>query len=112
MLDRLHAIRSVSGKAVIGLAVAATLAMAGCGGSAAGTGTGGTSTNASLTACHITGAELASTVTSKGTATPVGGLSGQKLAVDGSSALQPLLKQAAAEFDTANGTLTTVNAGG
>ncbi len=34
------------------------------------------------------------------------------LTVDGSSALQPLLKQAAAEFDKANSTQTTVNGGG
>src|SRR5262249_35984881 len=57
-------------------------------------------------------AELASTVTTQGTATKVDGLSGQKLSVDGSSALQPLMKQAAAEFDQANGTQSTVNAGG
>jgi len=113
MIDRLHAIRSISGKALAAFAVGTMLVIAGCGGSSS-TGGGGSSTPtpSSLTACTITSNELAATVTSHGTATQVAGLSGQKLAVDGSSALQPLLKQAAAEFDQANGTLSTVNAGG
>lgn len=109
MLDRLHAIRSVSGKVVAGLALATTLAIAGCGGSSSTSGGSPTATTA--TKCTVTSTDLAAKVTTAGTATKVPGLSGA-LAADGSSALQPLIKQAAAEFDHANGTQTTVNAGG
>lgn len=110
MLDRLHAIRSTSGKVVAGLALATTLAIAGCGGSSS-TGPGAGTATTGTTKCTVTSADLAAKVTTAGTATQVPGLSGT-LAVDGSSALQPLFKQAAAEFDKANGTQTTASAGG
>lgn len=109
MLDRLHAIRSTSGKVVAGLALAGTLAIAGCGGSTTG---GGSPTATTAAKCTISSTDLAATTTSAGTATAVPGLTGQQVTADGSSALQPLIKQAAAEFDHANGTQSTVNAGG
>jgi phosphate transport system substrate-binding protein len=111
MFDRHSAIQAIAGRALIGLAVLATLIIAGCG-TTSTTGGGATATtNPSLTACSVSSTDLAPTVSTKGTSPKVAGLSG-KLTVDGSSALQPLVKQAAAEFDTANGTQTTVNAGG
>jgi phosphate transport system substrate-binding protein len=111
MHDRQSAIQAIAGRAVIGLAVLATLIIAGCGTSTSSGGATPTS-NPSLTACSVSSADLAPTVTSKGTSPKVSGLSGQKISADGSSALQPLVKQAAAEFDTANGTQSTVSAGG
>lgn len=113
MLDRLQAIRSIGMKAALGAVVASSLVIAACGTGGAGTGTGtGTATNTTLEACKVSAADLAPTATSAGTATKVAGLSGQKVTADGSSALQPLVKQAAAEFDSANGTQSTINAGG
>lgn len=109
MLGRLHAIRSLSGKVAIGAAVVPVLLLAACSNPST---TGSTSINASLTACTASASELAPTTTSHGTATAVSGLSGQKITADGSSALQPLIKQVAAEFDQANGTQSTINAGG
>jgi phosphate transport system substrate-binding protein len=113
MFGRLHAIRSLSGKLLAGAALAAMFVVAGCGGSSStggGSTPGATNTPSSLTACKVTSADLTPSSTGSGTATGAS-LSGT-LAVDGSSALQPLLKQAAAEFDKANTTMTTVNAGG
>lgn len=113
MLDRLHAIRSTSGKVVAGLALATTLAIAGCGGtSSTSTGPGAGTTTTGGTKCVVTSSELAATTSGTGAATAIPGLSGQQITADGSSALQPLIKQAAAEFDKANGTMSTVNAGG
>jgi phosphate transport system substrate-binding protein len=111
MFDRLHAIRSLTSKVALGLVVASTVALAACGGT---TTTGGdlpTSTTAA-TACKVTAADITSTVNSTGTATKVDGLSGQKLAIDGSSALAPLFSSAKTSFDTVNGTQTTVTANG
>ncbi|HEX9038597.1 MAG TPA: phosphate ABC transporter substrate-binding protein [Ktedonobacterales bacterium] len=113
MSDRSQAIRTLSSlgaKAAFGAIVVSSLIVAACGTTS---GTGSTTTgNASLQACTVAATDLAPKTTSAGTATAVSGLSGQKLAVDGSSALQPLFKQAAAEFDKANGSITTVSAGG
>jgi phosphate transport system substrate-binding protein len=109
MYDRLHAIRTIAGRAAIGLAVGATLVLAACG---SGGGTASATPNPSLTACSVSSSDLAPTVTSAGTAPAVAGLKGQKISADGSSALQPLVKQAAAEFDTTNGTISTISAGG
>lgn len=111
MYDRQSAIRTIAGRAFLGLAVLATVAIAGCGTTSTGT-TAATPTNNPLTSCSVTSADLAPTVSSAGTAPSASGVSGDKLTVDGSSALQPLVKQAAAEFDKTNGTQTTVNAGG
>jgi phosphate transport system substrate-binding protein len=113
MSDRLPAIRSMSSlgaKAAFSALVIASLAVAACG--TTNSGGGGGSTNASLEACKVAASDLAPTVTTTGTATATAGLTGQKLSADGSSALQPLVKQAAAEFDKANGTISTINAGG
>ena len=108
MLDRFVAIRAISGKVLIGLAISASVAvMAACG----STTTGGASTNAVLTSCTVSSSDIAPTTTSSGTATKVAGVSG-KLSIDGSSALGPLFVKAGAEFDTANGTTTTDVANG
>jgi phosphate transport system substrate-binding protein len=96
-----------------GLAVASMLGVAACGGTSSATGgttPGVTATANPVSACKVSSSDLAPSSTGSGTATSAS-LSG-KLTVDGSSALQPLLKQAAAEFDKANTTQTTVNAGG
>ena len=111
MLDRLYAIRSIGAKVLLGGVVASTLALAACGSS--GTGSGASTTpNPSLTACQVTVSDLKNTSGqgTNGTA-PKSGVSGQ-ITGDGSSALQPLIKQAAAEFDQANGTHSSINAGG
>lgn len=112
MLDRLYAIRSIGAKIVLGGVVASTLAFAACGGSGTGGGTATTTPNPSLTACQVTVSDLKNTTGSgtNGTA-PKAGVNGQ-ITADGSSALQPLVKQAAAEFDQANGTHSSINAGG
>ena len=113
MTDRSPAIRSLSSlgaKAAFGAVIVSSLIVAACG-TPSGTTSGGT-TNASLEACKVAASDLAPTTTSAGSATATAGLSGQKIAADGSSALQPLVKQAAAEFDKANNTISTINAGG
>lgn len=109
MFDRLHAIRSLTSKVALGLVVASTVALAACGGST--TTDGGTNTPAA-TACKVTAADITSTVSTTGTATKTDGLSGQKLAIDGSSALAPLFTSIKSSFDTVNGTQTTVTANG
>ncbi|PWT77679.1 MAG: hypothetical protein C5B60_02260 [Chloroflexi bacterium] len=112
MHDRQSAIQAIAGRAVIGLAVLATLIIAGCGTTTSGGGSPTATTNPTLTACSVSSSDLAPTVSTKGTSPKVSGLSGQKISADGSSALQPLVKQAAAEFDSANGTQSTISAGG
>lgn len=110
MSDRYQAIRSLGAKAAFGAIVASSLIVAACG----TTGNSGTPTataNPSLTACSVSVSDIASGVTTTGTAPKVSGVSG-KLAVDGSSALAPLFTSAAAEFDAANGTTTTVTPNG
>lgn len=112
MFDRLHAIRSLTSKVALGLVVASTVGLAACGGTTSTT-TGDQATNTpAATACKVTPADITSTVSSTGTATKTDGLSGQKLAIDGSSALAPLFTSAKASFDTVNGTQTTVTANG
>src|SRR5215469_3713792 len=103
MYGRLNAIRAIAGRAAFGLAIASTLVIAACG-TTSGGGTATATSNPSLTACSVSSTDLAPTVTSKGTGIKVSGLSGQKISADGSSALEPLVAQAASEFDTANGT--------
>ncbi len=110
MLDRMHAIRSLTAKTALGVVVASTLALAACGG-APTTGTT-TSTTPSASTCKVTAADITSSVSTTGTATKVDGLSGQKLAIDGSTALAPLFTSAKTSFDTVNGTQTTVTANG
>lgn len=111
MLDRLHAIRSLTSKLALGVAVASTFALAACGTTSTSTGTS-TSTSTTTKTCKVSSTDLASTVTTSGTATKVDGLSGQKLAIDGSSALAPLFSAAKASFDSVNGTETTVTPNG
>lgn len=113
MSDRYQAIRSLGAKAAFGAIVASSLIVAACGtGSTTGSTTGTSTASSPLTSCKVAVSDLAPTVTSHGTATAVSGLTGQKVTADGSSALQPLVKQAAAEFDLANGTQSTINPGG
>lgn len=111
MLDRLHAIRSLTTKAALGVVVASTLALVACGGSTT-TSTGAATNTPAATVCKVTAADITSSVSTTGTATKVDGLSGQKLAIDGSSALAPLFSSAKTSFDTVNGTQTTVTANG
>ncbi|HEX8033126.1 MAG TPA: phosphate ABC transporter substrate-binding protein [Ktedonobacterales bacterium] len=110
MLDRLHAIRSFTAKAALGIVVASTVALAACGTPTTSSGTGSNTPGASL--CKVTAADITSSVSTTGTATKVDDLSGQKLAIDGSSALAPLFSSAKTSFDTVNGTQTTVTANG
>ncbi len=99
------------GRKMLGIgAVALSLTMAACG--AGGTSVSSTS-NASLTACHVAPSDLSTGSGGKATATAVTpSLKGQSIKSDGSTALQPLLSQAATEFDTANGTSTAIGVGG
>jgi phosphate transport system substrate-binding protein len=110
MLDRISAIRSHGSKVALGAVVAASLLVAACGTPTTSTPPSATP-NASLTACTVTADQLVTGTGGTGTASKVSGISG-KLAIDGSSALQPLVQSAAAEFDKANGTQTSVAAGG
>ncbi|HET7261617.1 MAG TPA: substrate-binding domain-containing protein, partial [Casimicrobiaceae bacterium] len=109
MSDRSQAIRSFGAKTALGAVVASSLIVAACG---PGGGSGPTISNPSLQACKVAVSDLAPTVTTTGAAPTVAGLSGQKITADGSSALQPLIKQVAAEFDQKNQTISTINAGG
>src|SRR5690242_1024386 len=110
MLDRISAIRSHGSKVALGAVVAASLLVAACGVPTTST-PGGTTSNPSLTACTVIADQLVTGTGGTGTATKASGIAG-KLTVDGSSALQPLVQAAAAEFDQANGTQTSVSAGG
>lgn len=109
MFDRVSAIRKHGVKVALGSLMAASLMVAACGAPTTPSASG--NTNASLTACSVTADQLVTGTGGTGTATKVAGVSG-KLTVDGSSALQPLVQAAAAEFDQANGTQTSVSAGG
>lgn len=110
MLDRISAIRTHGSKVALGALVTTSLLVAACGTpTTAGNGNG--TTNTSLTACSVTADELVTRTGNTGTASKVAGISG-KLAVDGSTALQPLVQATAAEFDQANGTQTSVSGGG
>lgn len=111
MLDRFTAIRTHGSKVALGAVVAASLLVAACGTPTTPAANGTSTANPSLTACSVTADQLVTGTGGNGTATKVSGISG-KLAVDGSSALQPLVQAAAAEFDQANGTQTAVSAGG
>src|SRR5215468_11697679 len=97
-------------KASVGLALlsVAILSLTACGGSSAGAAA---TPNPDLTACSVTADQLVSSPGGTGTGTKVAGATG-KLSIDGSSALQPLVQAAGAEFDQANGTSTSVAAGG
>lgn len=108
MLDRMSAVRTYGSRVLLGLALVSGLMVAAC-----GTPTSGTSgtTNPNLTACSVTADDFAGGAGGTATAPKVSGVSG-KMAVDGSSALQPLVAAAQAEFDRANGTTTSVSAGG
>lgn len=110
MLDRMHALRSFGGKALLAGVAGSALLLAACGG---GSGTGGSTAtpNASLTVCTATIAGLTPGAGGTGTAARVSGVSG-KLAVDGSTALAPLIQAAGQEFDAANNTQTTVTPNG
>lgn len=108
MRGRRHAMRAT----LFGLITAGSLALVACTPPANTSAQGTTATGGSLTSCSVSSADLTPSSTAKGTAPRVAGLTGQKITADGSSALQPFIRQAAAEFDTANGTQSTINAGG
>lgn len=117
MLDRLHAIRSIGAKAILGSVLVSTVILAGCGTSSSTTGSttpgGATGAPNSLTACHATVADITNT-TGNPNQTPTApnvGVSGN-ISADGSSALQPLVQAVAGVFDQGNGTHSTINAGG
>jgi phosphate transport system substrate-binding protein len=110
MIDRMSAIRSVGAKLAVGAALAASLSLAACGSTTAGSGPTATP-GQTLTSCHATVADITATQNGHATATKDPNASGT-MVIDGSSALQPLFKVGAAEYDVANNTTTTVNAGG
>lgn len=116
MSDRSPAIRTFSLKAPGARAALSALAVSGLVAIACGlppaTSTGPINPNSPLISCKVSAADLAPQTTSAGKAPSIAGLSGQKISADGSSALQPLIKQVAAEFDQTNGTISTISAGG
>jgi len=118
MLDRLFAIRTVAGKVALGGVIGSVLLLAACTPPSTSTGTTGTSTgtataNSSLTSCTASVQDLINTTGNPNQTPPATkyNVSGS-ITADGSSALQPLVKAAAAVFDTGNGTHSSINAGG
>lgn len=114
MLDRLHAIRSLGAKALLGAALTTTVVLAGCGTSSSKTSTGGNPTaTTGQAACTATVASITNSTgnPSQTPTAPNAGVSGS-ITADGSSALQPLMQAAAAVFDQGNGTHSSINAGG
>ncbi|HEU5343641.1 MAG TPA: substrate-binding domain-containing protein [Ktedonobacterales bacterium] len=109
MSDRSSAIRAFGLKAALGAVVVSSLIVAAC---TPPPNAGSGKANPSLEACKVSAVDLAPKTSATGAAPKVAGLASQRIAADGSSALQPLVKQAAAEFDQANGTQSTINAGG
>ena len=108
----MHRRSSAMRATLFGLITAGSLALVACTPPAKTSATVTTGTGGTLTACSVSAADLTPASAGHGAAPHVGGLTGQKITADGSSALQPFIKQAAAEFDTANGTQSTINAGG
>lgn len=100
MIERAMFLRQGSTRALLGLAVVSSLAVAGCGAVASGN----TSTNTSLTACTAAIADLTEGTGGQATA-PNAHVSGT-LQIDGSTALAPLFTRVGAEFDTGNGNAT------
>jgi phosphate transport system substrate-binding protein len=85
--------------------------LAACGTSS--TGGSGTTTTGSLLSCTATAADLTAGSGGHGAGgTKDATLAGKKISASGSSALQPLLKDVAAEFDTVQGTQSAIAAGG
>ena len=111
MVGRIPAIRSLGSKALLGVAISSSLLVAACGTSSTTSTSTSTSTANPLTACHASVADITATGGGTGTAPKYTDLSGN-ITADGSSALQPLIKQAAAEFDATNGTSNQISAGG
>jgi phosphate transport system substrate-binding protein len=90
-----------------------TMVLSGCGAStpSSSSGTTPTATTNTATACSVSTADLGPGGTNKGTA-PNDNAKGT-ITIDGSSALAPLIKQAATEYQATNsGANITVNAGG
>jgi phosphate transport system substrate-binding protein len=103
-------IRSLGTKLGIGVALGATLLLAACGGSSP---TDGATSSGSLLACTATAADLTAGAGGRGAGgTKDAALAGKKISAAGSSALQPLIKDGAAEFDTVQGTQSAISAGG
>jgi phosphate transport system substrate-binding protein len=103
-------VRGLGGKALLGVAATSTLLLGACSAPSTSTSTGTTPAAQTLTSCHATVADITEGGSGQATA-PAGTDTGTHI-IDGSSALQPLFIPAAAEFDHANQTHTTVNAGG
>lgn len=99
------------GRKMLGLgAVALSLTVAACGSSS--TASTSTPATAAPAACTVSTSDLSLGAGGTATAPKAASLTTKTLNIDGSSALQPLFKEAAASFDTANGTTTTVNGAG
>jgi phosphate transport system substrate-binding protein len=91
--------------------VTLVMLLSACGANSPAAGTTPTPTTNPATACSVSTTDLGPGGSNKATA-PNDGASGT-LVIDGSSALQPLVKQAATEYQAANsGANITVNAGG
>jgi phosphate transport system substrate-binding protein len=103
-------IRSLGTKLGIGVALGATLLLAACGSTST---SGGGTTASGLTSCTASATDLTAGTGGHGAGgTKDATLAGKKIAASGSSALQPLIKDAAAEFDTVQGTQSSIAAGG
>jgi phosphate transport system substrate-binding protein len=110
MLESIRALRGFSGKAAVALLAGLMLSVAACGSSS--TAATATPTSNPLTACKVTNSDLALPGSGSATATAVASISGQTLAIDGSTALAPLFSDAAKSFDTVNSTHTSVTPNG
>ncbi|HEY7355556.1 MAG TPA: phosphate ABC transporter substrate-binding protein PstS family protein, partial [Ktedonobacterales bacterium] len=87
------------------------LSACGAGGTGSGNGSTPTASNNTATACSVSTSDLGPGGSTKGTASNDGAKG--TITIDGSSALQPLIAQAATEYQAANsGANITVNAGG
>ena len=110
MYDRLPGLRAVGPKTALALVLGSTLAVVACRAPSGGGTT--TSTDSSLTACHVTAADIKPAGGGLAAATQTAGLSGQSLTIDGSTALAPLFQDAEKSFDSVNGTHTSVTPNG
>jgi phosphate transport system substrate-binding protein len=110
MARRNTLIRSLASKLGIGAALGATLLLAACGTTST---SGGTTSTSGLLSCTASVADLTAGTGGHGAGgTKDATLAGKKISASGSSALQPLIKDVAAEFDTVQGTQSSIGAGG
>jgi phosphate transport system substrate-binding protein len=109
MLDRIHALRSIGGKAALTALTGAALLLAACGSSST---TGPTATTNPATACTVRSSDLAIPGGGAAKATADPSASGATTAIDGSTALAPLFTDAAKAFDSANSSHTSITPNG